>query len=136
MKAIGRHLILEMWGCKNLNSVEATEQALREMVDALDVTLLDLKVYPFSPVGVTGMAIVSESHLVIHTWPEYGYAAVDLFTCGARRDPENAVPILRHYFQPDRVQVMEMTRGQMDVPEDAYTAAAGRPRPEPVAAVA
>ena len=85
MKAIGRHIILEMWGCQNLDSVQTAEQALREMVDALDVHLLDLHVYPFSPVGVTGMAIVSESHLVIHTWPEHGYAAVDIFTCGAAR---------------------------------------------------
>jgi S-adenosylmethionine decarboxylase len=118
VKAIGRHLILEMWGCnQNLDSVEATEGALREMVDALDVTLLDLKVYPFSPVGVTGMAIVSESHLVIHTWPEYGYAAVDLFTCGEKRHPEAAVPVLRKYFAPASVQVMEMTRGQLDMDE-------------------
>ncbi len=118
MKAIGRHLILEMWGCMNLNSVDVAEGALREMVEALDVTLLDLKVYPFSPVGVTGMAIVSESHLVIHTWPEYGYAAVDLFTCGARREPETAVPVLRKYYRPERIQVMEMTRGQLDLPPD------------------
>ena len=116
MKAIGRHLILEMWGCQNLNSVETAEQSLREMVVALDVHLLDLRVYPFSPVGVTGIAIVSESHLVIHTWPEHGYAAVDLFTCGARRRPEAAVPVLQKHFQPERIQVMEMIRGQLDLP--------------------
>ena len=55
MKAIGRHVILEMWGCQNLESVETAERALREMVVALDVNLLDLRVYPFSPVGVTGV---------------------------------------------------------------------------------
>ena len=55
MKAIGRHVILEMWGCHNLDSVETAEQALRAMVEALNVNLLDLRVYPFSPVGVTGM---------------------------------------------------------------------------------
>jgi S-adenosylmethionine decarboxylase len=139
MKAIGRHLILEMWGCTNLDSVEATENALREMVDALEVTLLDLKVYPFSPVGVTGMAIVSESHLVIHTWPEYGYAAVDLFTCGERRHPEAAVPVLRRYFAPESIQVMEMTRGQLDMIEGSKVpsmagphAAPERPTPTPM----
>jgi S-adenosylmethionine decarboxylase len=132
MKAIGRHLILEMWGCQNLDSVDVAEQALREMVDALDVHLLDLKVYPFSPVGVTAMAIVSESHLVIHTWPEYGYAAVDVFTCGDRREPEAAVPVLRQHYAPDRIQVMEMTRGQIDLPVRAE-AAIGRPVPAGVA---
>ena len=114
MKAVGRHLILEMWGCKNLDSVEVAEQALREMVDALDVHLLDMKAYPFSPQGVTAMAIVSESHLVIHTWPEYGYAAVDVFTCGARRDPDAALPVLHRHFAPERIQAMEMTRGQLE----------------------
>jgi S-adenosylmethionine decarboxylase len=117
MKAIGRHIIREMWGCQNLDSVQTAEQALREMVDALDVNLLDLHVYPFSPVGVTGMAIVSESHLVIHTWPEHGYAAVDIFTCGAPREPQAAVDVLRRHYQPERVGVMEINRGQMDLPQ-------------------
>ena len=117
MKAIGRHIILEMWGCQNLESVETAERALREMVKALDVNLLDLRVYPFSPVGVTGVAIVSESHLVIHTWPEYGYAAVDIFTCGAPRDPQDAVGVLRRLFEPERIGVMEINRGQLDLPD-------------------
>src|SRR5690349_21132524 len=125
MKAIGRHIILEMWGCQNLDSVETAERALRDMVQALDVNLLDLKVYPFSPVGVTGMAIVSESHLVIHTWPEYGYAAVDVFTCGAPRDPQDAIGVLRRHYQPERIGVMQINRGQVDLPE--YDAPAPRP---------
>jgi S-adenosylmethionine decarboxylase len=131
MKAIGRHVILEMWGCQNLDSVDTAERALREMVEALDVNLLDLHVYPFSPVGVTGMAIVSESHLVIHTWPEYGYAAVDLFTCGAPRDPQDAVAVLRRLFQPERIGVMEINRGQIDLPDTALDPPAERPRPAP-----
>jgi S-adenosylmethionine decarboxylase len=106
-----------MWGCQNLDSVEIAEKALRQMVEALDVTLLDLRVYPFSPVGVTGMAIVSESHLVIHTWPEHGYAAVDVFTCGAPRDPQDAVAVLRQLFKPERIGVMEINRGQLDLPQ-------------------
>src|ERR1700760_1023871 len=128
MKAIGRHIILEMWGCQNLNSVDTAELALREMVDALDVNLLDLKVYPFSPVGITGMAIVSESHLVIHTWPEYGYAAVDVFTCGVPREPEAAVAVLRRLFAPERIGVMEINRGQLDLPDRGLDA----PAPEHV----
>ena len=132
MQAIGRHIILEMWGCQNLDSVEIAEQALRDMVVALDVNLLDLKVYPFSPVGVTGMAIVSESHLVIHTWPEYGYAAVDIFTCGAPRDPQDAVDVLRRLFEPERIGVMEINRGQLELPE--YAVETHRDRPAPASA--
>ncbi|HEY3059236.1 MAG TPA: adenosylmethionine decarboxylase [Chloroflexota bacterium] len=128
MKAIGRHIILEMWGCQNLDSIQTAEQALREMVDALDVNLLDLHVYPFSPVGVTGMAIVSESHLVIHTWPEHGYAAVDIFTCGAPRDPQEAVNVLRRHYEPERVGVMEINRGQLDLPQYGRSAPSREPR--------
>jgi S-adenosylmethionine decarboxylase len=131
MKAIGRHVILEMWGCQNLDSVDTAERALREMVVALDVTLLDLHVYPFSPVGVTGVAIVSESHLVIHTWPEFGYAAVDLFTCGAVRDPQEAVNVLRRLFAPERIGVMEINRGQMDLGEHDAPSPAPEPAREP-----
>ena len=114
MKSVGRHLILELWDCRNLDSTEAVERALRDVVRACDLTLLDLRVYPFSPVGVTGVAVVSESHVMVHTWPELGYAAVDIFTCGEKRNPAEAVPLLREYFSPGRVQVMEMTRGIVD----------------------
>jgi S-adenosylmethionine decarboxylase len=111
VKSVGRHLVLELWGCQNLNSSEIVERALVDIVNALHLTLLSMEVHPFSPVGVTGVAIVSESHVVIHTWPELGYAAVDVFTCGEQRNPEDAVPVLRRYFSPARIQVMEMTRG-------------------------
>jgi len=131
MQAIGRHIILEMWGCHNLDSVDTAERALREMVAALDVHLLDLKVYPFSPVGVTGIAIVSESHLVIHTWPEYGYAAVDVFTCGAPRDPKQAVEVLRRHYQPEHIGIMEINRGQLDLPEYEVQRPRERPRSSP-----
>jgi S-adenosylmethionine decarboxylase len=111
VRSVGRHLVLELWGCRNLNSPDAVEQALREVVAACDVTLLDLRVYPFEPIGVTGVAVLAESHINIHTWPELGYAAVDIFTCGARKDPTAALPVLRQFFAPERIETMEMTRG-------------------------
>jgi S-adenosylmethionine decarboxylase len=111
LKTLGRHMILELWGCSNLNSVEVVEDALRDIVDATNTTLLDLRVYPFTPIGVTGVAIVSESHIMIHTWPEHGYAAVDVFTCGDEHAPEEAMPAIKRHFSPERVQVMEMNRG-------------------------
>jgi S-adenosylmethionine decarboxylase len=123
VKSVGRHLILELWGCRNLNSTETVERALRDVIRACDLTLLDLNVYPFTPIGVTGVAVVSESHVLIHTWPEHGYAAVDVFTCGERANPEAALPLLREHFEPERVQIMEISRGI--VPHDAPLGVAG-----------
>ena len=113
MQRIGRHLILELWGCdaESINSIATIERAMTDTVEACGATLLDLRVYPFTPIGVTGVAILSESHMMIHTWPEHGYAAVDVFTCGYHTDPAEAVPVLRRYFHPERIQVMEMNRG-------------------------
>ncbi len=110
MKSVGKHLVMELWGCKSLNSVEVVELALREATEACGATLLDLSIHPFSPVGITGVAVVSESHIVIHTWPEYGYAAVDVFTCGDS-NPARAIPVFRHHFQPEKSQVMVIERG-------------------------
>ncbi len=111
MKGVGNHLVLELWGCSNLNSPAVVEQALRDVVQATKVHLLDLKVYPFEPQGVTGLAMVSESHITIHTWPEHGYAAVDVFTCGEERDLTGAIDAVREHFTPERVQIMNIVRG-------------------------
>jgi S-adenosylmethionine decarboxylase len=117
MKGLGRHLILEFWEAKNLNSVTVVEGALREAVEACALTLKDLHVYHWSPEGVTGVAVLSESHMTIHTWPEYGYAAVDVFTCGEDSNPRAAIPILLGHFHAQRVQVMEVVRGIASVIE-------------------
>ena len=111
MKGVGTHMVLELWGCSNLNSPSVVEQALRDIVEATNVTLLDLRVYPFTPIGVTGVAIVAESHIMIHTWPEHSYAAVDIFTCGQERDFDGALDAVRDHFTPERVQVMRIERG-------------------------
>ncbi|OGG48201.1 MAG: S-adenosylmethionine decarboxylase proenzyme [Candidatus Handelsmanbacteria bacterium RIFCSPLOWO2_12_FULL_64_10] len=111
MQGVGTHLVLELWGCSNLNSKEVVERALRAIVAAIGVTLLDLRVYPFEPMGVTGVAIVAESHIMIHTWPEHGYAAIDVFTCGRERDLQAAIDTVREHFTPERIQAMNMVRG-------------------------
>lgn len=111
MKGVGTHLVLELWGCSNLDSAVVVEQALRDIAEATRVTLLDLHVYPFSPMGVTGVAVLAESHIMIHTWPEHGYAAVDVFTCGQERDLSGAIDSVREHFSPERVQMMHMVRG-------------------------
>ncbi|MCS7002156.1 MAG: adenosylmethionine decarboxylase [Dehalococcoidia bacterium] len=116
MESVGRHLIMELWECEaGLNDPIAVSDALREATDAAGATLLEEFVHPFTPQGVTGVAVISESHILIHTWPEYGYAAVDVFTCGKHVRPEDVVPVLKHYFKPGQVQVMEMKRGILEL---------------------
>ena len=105
-------MIVELWGCKGIDSLAAVEEALREAVAATNATLRDLQVFPWEPYnGVSGIAILSESHLSIHTWPELGYAAVDIFTCGDHTRPEAAVPVFRDAFKPERLEVMQVSRG-------------------------
>ncbi|MBI4496733.1 MAG: adenosylmethionine decarboxylase [Chloroflexi bacterium] len=113
MKGLGQHLILELWGgdSDKLDSLELVEKALVDAVEACGFHLKDLRIYPFSPQGITGVAVLSESHIAIHTWPEYRYAAIDVFTCGESAEPRRAIPILQSYFQAEHIQVMEVVRG-------------------------
>lgn len=113
MKALGRHLIVEMWDVEpeNLNDARLLEQALRDTVEAVDGTLLDVRVIEFPVHGVTGVAIISESHVAVHTWPEHGYAAVDIFTCNLEADVQAGIEAMAKHFLPGRTQVMEVRRG-------------------------
>lgn len=119
LHAIGRHLIVELCEANQLNSVETIEDGLREAVAAIDGTLLDVRVYAFPVHGVTGVAVIAESHIAIHTWPEYGYAAVDIFTCNLSSDLRAGVDALARRLQPGRVITTEVMRGQPPLRVDA-----------------
>lgn len=111
MNALGRHYLVELWGAENLDDPEIGEEALVETVRATGGTLLDTRIVRFPNGGYSGVCIIAESHLTIHTWPEHGYAAVDMFTCGASMDFEAGLETLRKYFSPKAVQVSEVKRG-------------------------
>lgn len=111
MRNVGQHLIVELWDCQHLDSPEIIRKALEEAVKACGGTLLDIKIHSFSPQGVTGIALIAESHVSVHTWPEWGYAAVDVFTCGNRINPETAIEPFKKYFQPAHIQLMQIIRG-------------------------
>lgn len=81
---------------------------------ACGATVVDKKFHHFSPFGVSGAVIIAESHLAIHTWPEYGYAAVDLFTCGTSCDPHVAYQYLQEKFCSGSAFYSELKRGLMD----------------------
>lgn len=106
----GSHLIVDMWDAKNLDDVEAIERALTAAVEAAGATLLHLHLHRFAPTGVSGVAVLAESHISIHTWPEKGYAALDIFMCGDA-EPTKTIPVLRAAFQPGSINVSEHKRG-------------------------
>ncbi len=110
----GVHLLLEFWGAKNLDDISVVEEAFRRAVADCGATLLGMKFHHFSPYGgISGVAIVMESHLTIHSWPELGYAAIDIFLCGGV-DPYKAIPALKEAFEPERTQIVELKRGIMN----------------------
>ncbi len=114
MEHLGRHVIIELWGCRDvINDAGLVKEAMRNAVQAANATLLEIFVHEFSPQGVTGVAVLAESHLSIHTWPEYGYVAADVFTCGSTTNPEAAAEVLRKAFYAQTADIRELERGVM-----------------------
>lgn len=113
MKALGRHILAEFFGCDStiLNDVEAIENILVDAALTAGAEIREVAFHRFSPQGVSGVVIISESHLAIHTWPELGYAAVDVFTCGDRVDPWVAYNHIVSAFKADKVTAAEIKRG-------------------------
>jgi S-adenosylmethionine decarboxylase len=103
-EAVGRHCIAELYdGCpEKLNSESFIREVLTEAAKRSGATLLSLTSHNFTPQGVTALALLSESHLSIHTWPELGYAAVDAFTCGAHTNPALACVYMKEVFASKR----------------------------------
>lgn len=108
----GLHVTIDFWGAEAsaLDDPEVVEEALRAAVLQCGATLLGIFVHRFLPHGVTGVAVLGESHMSIHAWSERRYAALDVFTCGPV-DPYRALPVLLHTFQPERIQIAEQKRG-------------------------
>ncbi len=116
------HLLVELWDAdkETLNSVTDTRTALLEAARHAKVTVLHSAFHRFSPVGVSGVVVIAESHITIHTWPEVGYAAADVFTCGDQAVPELAAEHLAKALGAKRVEVKRLIRG---VPATTSTSA-------------
>ncbi len=107
----GMHLLVDLWGASNLNDPAPIDAALREAALAAGATILHSHFHHFSPNGgVSGVVVLAESHISIHTWPERNFAAIDIFMCGAC-DPYQSIAVLRAAFSPDRVDLDERRRG-------------------------
>ena len=108
----GFHLIADLEGCAGLDNPALIERAIRAGVAAAGVTLLDLRLHHFGPEqGVTGVALLAESHISIHSWPQQGYAAVDIFLCGRRDAVSAALDALSAHLKPAQSRVSVLERG-------------------------
>ena len=112
MEQMGTHLVIDAWEtpAELLNDPNLIREALIEAINIGQATLIDLCVHQFSPHGVTATATLAESHIAIHTWPEHGYFAADLFFCGAGK-PQLAAQILQTALQAKQVKIREFNRG-------------------------
>jgi S-adenosylmethionine decarboxylase proenzyme len=116
LNALGKHLLLELKGCDKevLNDIGFLREALLAAAGEAGAMVLGESFHQFNPHGVSGVVMIAESHLVIHTWPEYGYAAADIFTCGSSVQPEKAAEILVGKLGSKDHSIMEMQRGILD----------------------
>ena len=111
LRYAGTHLIIDLWDGEHFDDAGVIELALRRAVQAAGATLLHLHLHEFTAGGgVSGVAVLAESHISIHTWPERGYAAIDVFMCGSA-EPHKVVPVLRHIFKARRIVISEQMRG-------------------------
>jgi S-adenosylmethionine decarboxylase len=107
----GSHLIVDLWDAENLGDRDRIERALIDAVHASGATLLHIHLHRFTEGGgISGVAVLAESHITVHTWPERGYAAFDVFMCGGA-EPRRALPVFKEAFRPGRIVIGEHKRG-------------------------
>lgn len=107
-----KHILLDFFGAENLTDSVFITRALRDAAEACGATILDIKIHEFGKnSGITGVALLAESHISIHTWPEISYAALDVFLCG-KCQPEPAIEILKNLFLPQQYKVTIINRGE------------------------
>lgn len=118
-QGLGRHVLAEVYGCEFqvLNDLEKIREIFVSAALSAGAEVRETAFHRFSPQGVSGVVVISESHLAIHTWPELGYAAVDVFTCGERVDPWVAVNAIVKDFGAASVKATEVKRGLLPVAE-------------------
>lgn len=113
MEALGRQILVEYYDCdsEKINDVSFIESAFLEAAGKSKATIISHNFHKFSPHGVSGVVVIAESHIAIHSWPEYNYAAVDIFTCGETIDPWIIQEYLKEAFGSTNISSMEMKRG-------------------------
>jgi len=113
LNALGTHLLVELRECNPeiLKSLKKVRNALVSAAKEAKATIVDISFHEFNPFGISGVVVIAESHLTVHTWPEYAYAAIDIFTCGDVIKPEVAASYLIRQFESKSPSIVEMKRG-------------------------
>jgi len=114
-KFLGIHLIAEFWGGKIIEDPKELEKILKLAAKKAGNTPLEFSFHKFNPQGMTGVLLLAESHISFHSWPEYNYVALDIFTCGSKTFPEKALEVLKKKMKPQKVKVMVIKRGKINV---------------------
>ena len=116
MKILGQHLLVEFYGCnqKALNDEKFIRDSCEYAVRCSGASIIGIRSHQVEPQGVSVVILVAESHLSIHTWPEYGYAGIDYFTCGDRVKPQNTIDCLRNVLRPDNIHSQKIDRGKIE----------------------
>ena len=116
LEALGRHILVEYYNCNEdtLRNHEEIENLMKKAAELSGATIVTSTFHHFNPWGVSGAVIISESHLTIHTWPEFGYAAVDLFTCGDSVNPWIGFDFLEKSLKAEKSESYELSRGMTD----------------------
>lgn len=110
-KYAGVHLLAEFWGGKIIENPKEIKKILIEATRRTRNTPLKVTIHKFQPQGITGVILLAESHLSLHSWPEWNYLAIDIFTCGEKTMPHKALEYLKEIFRPKKVQIKEIKRG-------------------------
>lgn len=109
----GTHLLVDLWGAQKIDDLKHVESAIREAVIASQATLLHIHLHHFTPNGgISGVAVLAESHISVHSWPERQYVAFDVFMCG-RAQPEQTIDVFKRYFTPEKMDIKTLLRGQL-----------------------
>ena len=112
---LGYQTLIELYGCSSelIDDEHLVKKILLELTDVVELTVVNSLIHHFSPIGVSGVIVIEESHIAVHTWPEHNYVAIDFFTCNQQYDITKGIEYLRDKFKAEKVEIQEIRRGEV-----------------------
>lgn len=117
---LGDHIVAEFLECECMDDYQMLEDVLRDAAQQAGATVISIVTHQFCPQGMSGLVLLAESHISIHTWPEYGYVAVDTYTCGVHVDVQIIINVLQTFFKPKKIRKILIDRGYDNIDEGAH----------------